>query len=74
MSRDRVQPGWLADGRLHYRSLNGVLQPGESARDDCVMRGYRRVAAETEGQVAAVLLRIERPAQGGTLIYLLDRP
>lgn len=74
LSRDRVQPGWLADGRLHYRSLNGVLQPGESARDDCVMRGYRRVAAETEGQVAAVLLRIERPAQGGTLTYLLDRP
>lgn len=74
LSRDRVQPAWLADGRLHYRGLNGVLQPGENARDDCVMRGYRRVAAASEGPVVAVLLRVEGPAQGGTLTHLLNRP
>lgn len=74
LSRDLVQPGWLSDGRLHYRSLNGVLQPGESARDDCVMRGYRRVAVDTEGPVAAVLLRIHRRPPAGTIEHLLVRP
>jgi hypothetical protein len=73
LSRDRVQPGWLADGRPHYRSLNGSLQPGENARDDCVMRGYRRVARDVEGPVVAVLLRIERMPPAGTMEYLLVR-
>lgn len=73
LSRDRVQPGWLIDGRLHFRSLNGVLQPGESARDDCVMRGYRPVERDVEGPVAAVLLRIERTPPVVAMEYLLVR-
>jgi len=74
LSRDRVQPGWLAGGELRYRSLNGILQPGESAQQDCVMRGYRRVDADAEGPVAAVLLRIERAPQAAVTEHLLIRP
>jgi hypothetical protein len=57
LMRDVVQLGWEnASGTLHYRSL-GMLQPGENFVDDCVMRGYRRVAWQQEGPVSGVILR-----------------
>lgn len=74
LSRDRVQPGWLADGTIRYRSLHDILQAGESPYHDCVMRGYRRVNADTEGPVAVVLLRIHRRPPASTIEHLLVRP
>lgn len=67
--------GWREDRfDLSVPLSRDRVQPGESARDDCVMRRCRRVAAASEGPVVAVLLRVEGPAQGGTLTHLLNRP
>lgn len=57
LMRDVVELGWAnAPDRMFYRALN-PLQPGENFENDCVMKGYRRVAWQQEGPVAAVKLR-----------------
>ena len=57
LMRDVVQLGWgSAPDGIRYRSLD-MLQPGESFDNDCVMAGYRRVAWQQEGPIAAVILR-----------------
>lgn len=57
LAREVVQLGWsLASDEIHYRSLDS-LQPGETFQNDCVMPGYRRIAWQQEGPIAAVMLR-----------------
>lgn len=56
LMRDVVQLGWGAPDAIRYRSLN-PLQPGENFENDCVMAGYRRVAWQQEGPIAALILR-----------------
>lgn len=57
LMRDVVELGWThAPDRIFYRGLN-PLQPGENFINDCIMTGYRRVAWQQEGPVAAVKLR-----------------
>lgn len=54
--RDSVQLGWVNEDNLYYRSLN-PLQQGESFENDCVMKGYHRIAWQKEGPVAGLILR-----------------
>ena len=43
-------------GQWNHLALLNTVQQGESARDGCLMPGYRRVRWENEGPVQAVLL------------------
>ncbi|MBP5987044.1 MAG: hypothetical protein KA538_07645 [Azonexus sp.] len=54
--RARVSLGYLRpDGSYFFRGLD-MLQPGESFDDNCLMRGYQRVAWVQEGPIRKVAL------------------
>lgn len=73
LSRDRVQLRWSGQSPGYFRSLD-ALQPGETFVDDCVMPGYRRVAARSEGPVAAVQLILQSDAPGLPALSVFNRP
>lgn len=54
--RSRVHLGYVqADGRA-YQGAPLQSQPGEPARDNCIVQGHRRVAAASEGRIDSVYL------------------
>lgn len=57
--------------RLYFNSLN-PLQPGESFDNDCIMRGYKRVAWEKEGPPQGMALMFY--PNGGALRAEILRP
>lgn len=73
LSRDRVHLRWSGQSPGYYRSLD-TLQPGETFVDDCVMPGYRRVAAGSEGPLASVQLVLQSGVPGLPLLSVFDRP
>ncbi len=70
--RDNVQLGWVNGDSLYYRSLN-PLQQGESFENDCVMKGYRRIAWQKEGPIAGLMLRFYSPEPGESWQYEVKR-
>ncbi len=70
--RDNVQLGWISGDNLYYRSLN-PLQQGESFENDCVMKGYSRVAWQEEGPIAGLIMRFYSPGSNESWQYETKR-
>ena len=59
--------------RLYFNSLNS-LQPGENFANDCILRGYKRVAADKEGPPQVLALMFYPPNGRPPLRAEIRRP
>ena len=72
--RGRTAMGYhVGQQQLVYASSTS-LQPGESFDSDCIMRGYRRVAWESEGPPQAVALLFQPDVKAPVLRVEIRRP
>ncbi len=72
--RSRASVAYLLAGEKLFFDLLSPLQPGETFDNDCIMRGYRRVASEREGPPQVVALMFHLPGGGVPLRAEIRRP
>ncbi len=72
--RSRASIGYTMGGEKVYFNLLNPLQAGETFDNDCIQRGYRRVAWEKEGPPQVIALMFHLPGNRPPLRAEIWRP